>query len=248
MDISVVIAAYNEEKTIAGVIRAAQNAGRVKEIIVVNDGSTDRTAEKVREFKEKVLLLDYEANRGKGSALYKGIEKARFPVIITLDADLIGLKPTHIDKLVEPLERNEADLVLATINILRTEEKQYPKLIENYLSWICNNHLILITGQRAARRKDFLKIKDMKEFGYGADILITDYFLTKGKEIKKLAFEDVRQYRKGEKWGRKLGSEKHLEELKDFAKVFNRLKARPKLWKEVLISPENGKTVLPSEN
>jgi glycosyltransferase involved in cell wall biosynthesis len=224
--VSVLIPAYNEEKTIVDVITSVRRNNRVGEIIAVNDGSTDETADKVRQFRD-VVLIDDEVNRGKGYAVYAGVRRARFPLIVMLDADLVGLAPWHIDKLITPLEQGEADLVLATIDLLREEER---RLVESFFykgpyEWLHLNYTILVTGQRAAYREDMLDVADIKNSRYGVDLLITDYYLARGKKIKKTFFEDVRHYRKGEKWegeGRKLD----LLTYRDILKTFGHLEAR----------------------
>ena len=108
--ISVVIPAYNEEKTIGEVlsktIQVMENFGNPYEIIVVDDGSTDKTREAASSY--KVTVLTNGINKGKGYALRKGFRHARGQIIVTLDADG-SHDPKEIPKLIEPLY-NGADI------------------------------------------------------------------------------------------------------------------------------------------
>lgn len=104
--VSVVIAAYNEEKVIAGTLAAllhSDYAGAL-EIIVVNDGSTDRTAQEVEAVSRRdsrVRLLDQE-NLGKARALRAGLAAACHEIVVTLDADT-QFQPDTVRELVAPL-------------------------------------------------------------------------------------------------------------------------------------------------
>ncbi len=90
--LSVVIPAYNEEQTLAGVVRELQPAldslGAAYEIVIVDDGSTDSTARVARELPaEHVRLVQHETNRGAGAALATGIAAARQALVLFVPAD-----------------------------------------------------------------------------------------------------------------------------------------------------------------
>ncbi len=91
MMLSIIIPVYNEESTIGKVIQRVirKDFGLKKEIIVINDGSTDKTGEILRSLKYGELrVIDYRKNKGKGYAIRKGIEKSKGTVIAIQDADL----------------------------------------------------------------------------------------------------------------------------------------------------------------
>ena len=102
--ISVVIPAYNEEKSIGEVlsktISVMENMKTPYEIIVVDDGSTDRTRQIASKY--KVTILSNGRNKGKGYALRKGFRHAKGQVIVTLDSDG-SHDPKEIPRLIEPL-------------------------------------------------------------------------------------------------------------------------------------------------
>jgi len=105
-----VLAAYNEEKSIAKVILETEKF--VNKIIVVDDGSKDLTGDIAKRL--GVIVLTHESNRGKGAALRSGIELAKkdgFDVLVTLDSDSQH-DPKEIPLVVEPILQGSADLVI----------------------------------------------------------------------------------------------------------------------------------------
>lgn len=117
--LSIVIPAYNEAPTIHRIldrIRAVElTAGLEKEVIVVDDCSTDHTPEAVRRYMEaypelNVRLLKHEANRGKGAALHTGIRQAGGDYLIIQDADL-EYDPRDYNLLLRPMLDGFADVV-----------------------------------------------------------------------------------------------------------------------------------------
>lgn len=120
--LSVVIPAYNEEESISEVIartlriekdlRKATESIQNIEIIVVDDGSKDRTAERVGK-DPRVRLIRHQINQGYGSALKSGFEAARGATVAFLDADGT-YPPEEFPRLCRALERKQADLVVAS--------------------------------------------------------------------------------------------------------------------------------------
>lgn len=114
MKLSIVIPCYNELHTIGEVLNRARavDLGAVeKEIIIVDDGSTDGTRELLRQFPadETVRVLFHEGNRGKGAAMHTGIQAANGDVILVQDADL-EYSPADYPALLAPF-KNGADVV-----------------------------------------------------------------------------------------------------------------------------------------
>jgi len=113
LKLSVVIPAYNERPTIAEIIRRVQavEIGLDKEIILVDDGSTDGTRELLQGLASpglKVIL--HERNRGKGRALRTGFAEADGEIVLVQDADL-EYNPREYPKLLEPILDGRADVV-----------------------------------------------------------------------------------------------------------------------------------------
>ena len=112
MKLSIVIPAYNEAGTIAQVIERVQAAPYDKQIIVVNDASTDATRETMHSLNDKTNLefVTHDRNRGKGAALRTGFARVTGDIVIIQDADL-EYDPRDYPKLLEPLLDGRADVV-----------------------------------------------------------------------------------------------------------------------------------------
>lgn len=119
--LSIVIPAYNEEKRIGRTLEAtfayldAQSYD--SEVLVVNDGSRDKTADKVQEFvgrsAGRLRLIENPGNRGKGYAVRNGMLQARGEIILFYDADL-ATPTTEIVKVIEPIEADRFDVVFGS--------------------------------------------------------------------------------------------------------------------------------------
>ena len=112
MLLSVLIPAYNEEQTIRQVLDNVQELPIEKQIIVVDDGSTDRTYAILEEIQEDrdITLVHYNENRGKGFAIRSGIPHIKGDSVVIQDADM-ELCPKDILHLVELLREEETEVV-----------------------------------------------------------------------------------------------------------------------------------------
>jgi len=141
--LSIVVPAFNEAATIEKVLRrvAAQELGGPYEVIVVDDGSTDGTAEVAESAGiDGVRVVRQPANRGKGAAVRAGIAQTSGGIVIIQDADL-EYDPVDIPRLLDPLRRDVADAVYGTR--LRGGEPQRAHLFWHYAG---NRFLSLLTN------------------------------------------------------------------------------------------------------
>ena len=120
--LSVVVPAYNEatrlRSTLPGLLEYLYQSDRDCELIVVDDGSTDNTAEVAREIvsqaeQVRTSVLSYQSNLGKGRAVRLGLLASRGDVALFSDADL-STPITETPKLVEPIERGECDVAIGS--------------------------------------------------------------------------------------------------------------------------------------
>lgn len=116
MQVSVVIPVYDEAATVADVLARVRATGLAHEIVVVDDGSQDGTADVVARLADElpeVRLFRHETNRGKGAALRTGFEKVSGDVVIIQDADL-EYDPRDYPRLLEPIADGRADVVFGS--------------------------------------------------------------------------------------------------------------------------------------
>jgi glycosyltransferase involved in cell wall biosynthesis len=110
-DFSVIVPCYNEEGNIQECIDRILGLGRGYEIVVVDDGSADRTSEKARGIKSKrIRVVGYRKNRGKGYAVREGIRNASGSVVAIQDADMATL-PEELPDILKPIKEGRADFV-----------------------------------------------------------------------------------------------------------------------------------------
>ncbi len=110
--LSVVIPVYNEKGTILDIIERVLRLAFVKEVIVIDDGSTDGTAEllKSSSFDDRIQLFFHERNRGKGAALRTGFSHVSGDIVVIQDADL-EYDPNEFAAMIKPISDGFADVV-----------------------------------------------------------------------------------------------------------------------------------------
>jgi glycosyltransferase involved in cell wall biosynthesis len=112
LKLSVVIPVHNEKKTLDELISRVEAVNLEKEIIIVDDASTDGTRQLLKKYeeREKFKVIYQQKNTGKGSALRVGFDKAEGEIIIVQDADL-EYDPTDYPELLKPILDGRADVV-----------------------------------------------------------------------------------------------------------------------------------------
>lgn len=113
---SVIMPVYNEESTVAQVVRAVLQQPPVQELVAVDDCSSDETWELLQELarnEPRLKLFQHEANQGKGAALRTGFRHATAPIIIVQDADL-EYDPTEYYLVLNPILAGKADVVFGS--------------------------------------------------------------------------------------------------------------------------------------
>ncbi len=180
--LSVVIPSYNEEATIAHVVRQVLLLEMVSEVIVVNDCSRDRTADIVRELAlsdSRVRLLEHKVNQGKTEALKTGFAEVRAEIVIVQDADL-EYDPTEIPDVVQPIIDGNADVVYGSRFLVRKASRVlyfYHFLANKLLTFTSNlftniNLTDVETGYKAFR-SDIMRNMVITSSGFGFEIEVT---------------------------------------------------------------------------
>ena len=187
MKVSIVIPAFNEGKTIIQILDKIHLAKKLInhefEIVIVNDGSTDDTKDKLTKHKDLYdQLVDVEKNSGKGNALNLGFSKCSGKIIIIQDADL-EYSPEDYPKLLSPFEKFDADIVYgsrfrssdvsAVLLFWHTIANRIITLISNIFSDL--NLSDVETGYKIFKKELIDNIK-LNEKRFGIEIELTHKF------------------------------------------------------------------------
>ena len=181
-----IIPAHDEEARVAAVIRPCLESGVLSRVVVVDDGSTDGTAEAARAAGAWVVRLD--PNRGKAGAMDAGVRAFPIPVVLFLDADLLGVTPEHVRSLVVPVADDAADMTVGTLHSVR-----HP-----YNSPI-------LSGQRGMHRITWLRMMaefpDVLRMAYGIEIACGRIWRLHRLRMQLVELDGLDDSTKGEKWG-----------------------------------------------
>lgn len=219
MPVSCIIAAYNEQQRIAGVISSVIKSKSVDEIIVIDDCSQDNTKDEVRKFKSVKLLVNTK-NIGKLESLDRGVKFSTGKIVLFLDADLVGLTPTDVNNLIAPVKNCTAQISLS-----------YRKADPFFFKYIIPSSIFL-TGERVLLKKDFFEItKNYPATGFEFEILSNYYFLVKHQKIAVVAIDKLRNVMKIQKYGFPHGL------LNDFKICLNLIKrfGLPEIIKQIFL-------------
>ncbi|MBD3202893.1 glycosyltransferase [Candidatus Woesearchaeota archaeon] len=203
-NISILIPAYNEEKTISRTLRAVLNSNYDKnklEIVVIDDGSTDSTRDIVKKFK-KVRLLESD-HAGKSKALNFGLKKAKYRYILSLDADSI-IQKNFIPEIVKPFKDKSVgatngialiDKPGSFIQFFQVVDFHFINLIRHSFSKVFSNS-IWFFGAAACYDK-----KVLDKIGYFSKKVLTEdldiYFRINNEKYKVITPKNAVYYTRG---------------------------------------------------
>jgi glycosyltransferase involved in cell wall biosynthesis len=187
MKTAILIPAFNEETTIGKVLRVALVCQDIDEVIVISDGSTDKTISVARKLGAKVV--DLPENMGKGAAIMAGLKATQADIIVLLDADLVGLNSSHIRLLLEPVSKGEADMTVGVFKSGRVSTDLSQRLAP------------FLNGQRAMHRQVLESLSDLELSRYGVDIIISRYAKNMNLKVVSVELNNLTQIMKEEKLG-----------------------------------------------
>ena len=220
MKLSIIIPCYNEQKTISFILDKVRNLKDYdKEIIVVDDCSTDGTKEILKKLENsiEIKILYNDENRGKGYCIKKGIDSSTGSVLIIQDADL-EYDPNDIPKLINPIKNGNADVVYGS-RFAGSEEKRvlfyWHSLGNKFLTTLSNMFTNLnLTDMECcykAFKSKIIKDINLKENRFGFEPEIT----------AKISKKDIQIYEVGIKYfGRKYSDGKKITWVDGFRAIY----------------------------
>jgi len=167
---TIVIPAYNEERTVRKVVKVALQTEGVSEVVVVNDGSFDNTRRNISDL--PIRIIDHSKNLGYTKAMHHGIKMAKGPIVAVIDADWKNITPSAIKKIIDPVIDGEADLVKASFNMARgrvTEFAVKPMMKILFPELEMNQP---ISGQFASHKSFLVGVTSDNSWGIAIGILV----------------------------------------------------------------------------
>lgn len=216
--LSIVIPAYNEERTLAQCIDrvlAIRSADLTLEIVVVDDASTDRThhvARQIADVHPEVRVLRHEVNRGKGAALHTGFREAAGDFVAVQDADL-EYDPRDLKRLIRPLVDGYADVVFGSRFLTSGEHRvlYFWHSIGNRVLTLASNMFtdLNLTDMETCYkvfRREILQKLDLREQRFGFEPEIVAHIAKLRLRIYEMGISyHGRTYEEGKKIGAKDG-------------------------------------------
>ena len=209
MKVSIIIPCFNELNTIEEIVlRIVKYVKYDKEIIIVDDGSSDGTEDIIRNKLSSQVskLIRNDKNYGKGYSVRKGIQAATGDIIVIQDADL-EYHPSDLNKLIEPIKNDFADVVYGS-RFISTEERRvlnYWHSIGNYFLTFLSNIFtnINLTDMEVGYKvfkSEILKNIDLKENRFGFEPEVTAKISNKNIRIFEVGIKYFgRNYSEGKK-------------------------------------------------
>ncbi|MCX7925380.1 MAG: glycosyltransferase family 2 protein [Fimbriimonadales bacterium] len=197
MKVAAIVPAYNEAQRIERVLAVLLHCRLLHEVLVVNDGSADDTAEVALRFarahatpdRPTVRVINLPVNRGKGGAMFAGATATDADVIAFFDADLIGLKPEHVERILKPVLEGEVAMSIGVFRGGRLSTDMAQILVP------------YISGQRALLRELFTEIPGIERTRSGVEIALTLHFKRHRYPVAMVVVEGVTHTMKEEKLG-----------------------------------------------
>ena len=204
MKVSVLIPVYNEEATVAEIISRVQKAelpqGATKEIIVVNDGSKDRTAEILNRFQgQPGIIVLHQENQGKTGALLTAMKASSGDIFLIQDADL-EYDPQQYPLLLDPIIKGQAQAVYGSRFLGKIEKMEpinrWANTISNWtINWLYSTKMTDInTCYKVFTRRSFEGIS-IHGNHFALDTELTVKLLKKGIPIKEVSINYVARSR-----------------------------------------------------
>lgn len=200
MIIDALVPCYNEAPRLNQVLTALENSPQIRRIIFVDGGSTDASAAIAQKF-SKIKLIKLDKKGGKGQDVARGLKEINTPTVFLCDADLKGLTPRHVEKMLREYEKNPDGLVVGL-----TQKSRY-----YFYHWLRSNIFPTISGMRVISTKNLAAVlSNPLSHDWGIEPYMNYFFAKNGRPITKILLDGVNDIPKPGKEG--YGWKPHLAE------------------------------------
>lgn len=225
---SVIVPVFNEAPNLRYILDFLRNYDPANEVIIVNDGSTDGSDEKIQEFLEtgdtsKFSFINYPDNQGKAHAVQQGVNAAQFDKIIFSDSDITRIDDLGFDILLRNLSEKFRMIVLDTSYFRR------------YLFSI-GGITVLTSGQRAFYTKDLQQIDMDSVLNYQLEAFLNKWYLDHGYSIKAPFYLGAESPLHPQKKGSFIEGMKHY--YKFFSQIFDLVPLHELIYQRAFIPVE----------
>lgn len=229
--VTAIIPAFNEAQHISSVLSVLRSLDEIDQIIVVDDGSTDTTAEVVvalHRRDERIVLLRLLQNEGKAAALHRGATASKNDLLLLLDADLIGLRPIHVQSLLAPVSQQQCGMAVGVFRNGRS-----------LTDW-SHRFAPFLSGQRCLRWSLFSDTPALADARWGVEVAFHLHAWQQGYAIQHVSWPGVTHTMRLEKMDRSTWLHSYLVMYRDIVRYCARHVALPRLhhlWRRSHLAP-----------
>jgi glycosyltransferase involved in cell wall biosynthesis len=197
MKVTCLIPCYNEKERVAHVLEVITKIQRIKQVLCVDDGSTDGTADYIRGNWPQVQVVQLQENQGKTAAIRHGLKYVKHEVLLMMDADLQGLVKDELEEALETYQKH------SDINMIILRRIRSPWFVKWYRSDV------LLSGERILRTADLKQVLQQNLKSYQLEVAINRYMLKNRKVVRWMPWSAMNTY-KVDKLGVLDGSKKEF--------------------------------------
>lgn len=196
-----IIPFYNEEYRILEVLTVITQINSIDQIICIDDGSEDNTADLIQDYFPAVELIKLPQNQGKAAAIRRGLQIARHENILLMDADLQSIDKAEVEKAILAVTRYNLDMLI----LRRINAPWFVKF---------DRGDTLLSGERIVKKKDLIKVFTQEVNRYQIELAINLYMQKHKRHVRWMPWSATNTY-KAKKMGLVAGYKKEFEMFTD---------------------------------
>ncbi|PSR56042.1 glycosyl transferase [Adhaeribacter arboris] len=196
-----IIPFYNEEYRVFQVLEVVTEIRNIVQIICVDDGSNDDTADLIEQYYPQVKLVRLPYNQGKAAAIRQGLKYAKYENILLMDADLQSINKSEVESAIQAIAHYNLDMLI----LRRVNAPWFVKF---------DRGDILLSGERIVKKKDLIKILDQEVNRYQVELAINLYMQKHKRKVRWMPWSATNTY-KAKKIGLVEGYKKEFEMFTD---------------------------------